>query len=203
MAYVLTLGVAPGYRGWGLASRLMDLLHARAMSMRCRSVFLHVISYNSAAIAFYTRKGFSCAGHLPAFYFINSGRQIDPARTTYDALLYFRHITAHASDAAAMPWLALDAATAPFRSAWGMLTACMPWAVGMQQDECSGGPHMRHAQLQAAAREDYGSSQALQWEQQCVTRCNLFQPQQQGGVQSMLSWAFDPRVRPFHRLHGL
>lgn len=48
--------------------------HAR----RCRAVFLHVITYNSAAMSLYSRQGFSCVAKLRAFYYIATGRTPDP-----------------------------------------------------------------------------------------------------------------------------
>ncbi len=51
-------------------------------------MFLHVITYNQGAIRLYSRAGFSCVGQLQNFYYINSGRQLDPSRQHYDAFIY-------------------------------------------------------------------------------------------------------------------
>lgn len=45
---------------------------------RCRAVFLHVITYNTAAMSLYSRQGFSCVAKLRGFYFIATGRTPDP-----------------------------------------------------------------------------------------------------------------------------
>lgn len=45
---------------------------------RCRAVFLHVITYNTAAMSLYSRQGFSCVAKLRAFYCIATGRTPDP-----------------------------------------------------------------------------------------------------------------------------
>jgi hypothetical protein len=41
-------------------------------------VFLHVITYNSAAMSLYARQGFSCVAKLRQFYYIATGRTPDP-----------------------------------------------------------------------------------------------------------------------------
>eukprot|EP00850_Spirogloea_muscicola_P001500 SM000005S17297 [mRNA] locus=s5:1204230:1205549:- [translate_table: standard] len=50
----------------------------------CRGVYLHVISYNRAAILFYKKASFQCVRRLPAFYAI-AGR-------AYDAYLYVYYV---------------------------------------------------------------------------------------------------------------
>jgi hypothetical protein len=94
-------------------------------------VFLHVITYNEAAIRLYSRAGFNCAGRLPSFYFIHSGRQPDPSTYIYDALLYVQHT---AADWALTGWDVVALAVSPLRAAWGRLHGCMPqwhrWGLG-------------------------------------------------------------------------
>jgi ribosomal protein S18 acetylase RimI-like enzyme len=54
--YILTLGTAHFHRRRGVAQALLrrQLRHALAAAdFRCRAVFLHVITYNDAAISFY------------------------------------------------------------------------------------------------------------------------------------------------------
>jgi ribosomal protein S18 acetylase RimI-like enzyme len=41
-------------------------------------VFLHVITYNTAAMSLYSRQGFCCVAKLRAFYYIATGRTPDP-----------------------------------------------------------------------------------------------------------------------------
>ena len=45
---------------------------------RSRTIFLHVIMYNTAAIRLYDRSHFQCMGRLANFYYIASGRQPNP-----------------------------------------------------------------------------------------------------------------------------
>ena len=54
--YILTLGTAHGHRRRGVAQRLLDEAVAYAETAngyRCAAVFLHVVTYNDAAIRFY------------------------------------------------------------------------------------------------------------------------------------------------------
>jgi hypothetical protein len=39
---------------------------------------VHVITYNTQAMALYTMQGFACVARLSRFYFISTGRQPDP-----------------------------------------------------------------------------------------------------------------------------
>jgi hypothetical protein len=65
---------------------VFDPLHAKLYQFllylfalcRCRAVFLHVITYNTAAMALYSRQRFSCVAKLRAFYYIATGRTPDP-----------------------------------------------------------------------------------------------------------------------------
>lgn len=52
---------------------------------RCRAVFLHVITYNTAAMSLYSRQGFSCVAKLRAFYYIATGRTPDPQQQVREA----------------------------------------------------------------------------------------------------------------------
>ena len=54
--YILTLGTSHYHRRRGVAQRLLQeaLRYAnQANDYRCRAVYLHVITYNQAAIKFY------------------------------------------------------------------------------------------------------------------------------------------------------
>ncbi|GBF94521.1 histone acetyltransferase-like [Raphidocelis subcapitata] len=131
VAYILTLGVLDGWRGRGLALRLIGLVGAHAAATRARAVFLHVISYNAAAIRLYSRAGFACAGRLPSFYVIQSGRQPDPSTPVYDAFLFVRHVGGEWGGAV---WGAVAAlAVSPLRAAWGRLYGCIPPLYRQQQ----------------------------------------------------------------------
>lgn len=52
---------------------------------RCRAVFLHVITYNTAAMSLYSRQGFCCVAKLRAFYYIATGRTPDPQQQVREA----------------------------------------------------------------------------------------------------------------------
>eukprot|EP00850_Spirogloea_muscicola_P007969 SM000041S15528 [mRNA] locus=s41:601170:602444:+ [translate_table: standard] len=85
LIYILTLGVIKPYRNLGIASALVGKVTKYAgASSSCRGVYLHVISYNRAAILFYKKASFQCAHRLPAFYAI-AGR-------AYDAYLYVYYV---------------------------------------------------------------------------------------------------------------
>ncbi|GAB4822810.1 hypothetical protein N2152v2_009856 [Parachlorella kessleri] len=86
--YILTLGVAEGFRGVGIASRLVDSAVSYAAALGCRAVYLHVITYNTPAMALYSRLGFCHVAHLPDFYVIRTGRQPNPHQQIYDAVLF-------------------------------------------------------------------------------------------------------------------
>ena len=58
----------------------------------CRAVYLHVITYNTVAIEFYTRKNFVYVKRLSNFYFLKPERSPYPGRTLYDAFLYAYYI---------------------------------------------------------------------------------------------------------------
>lgn len=90
-------------------------------------MFLHVITYNDAAIKLYSRHGFQCVARLPNFYFIGTGRQPDPQKSVYDSFLYVQFVPLAAHEAAAMACDASHAWT-PLRSAWGHIqrATCAP-----------------------------------------------------------------------------
>jgi ribosomal protein S18 acetylase RimI-like enzyme len=85
VVYILTLGVAPGHRKQGIASQLLQRVVAKATRMICRAVYLHVVSYNTAAISFYERNYFQSLCMLKGFYHIQTGRQPIPEQVKYDA----------------------------------------------------------------------------------------------------------------------
>jgi len=59
-----------GFRGGGTASCLVDSAVSYAAALGCKAVYLHVISYNTPAMALYSRLGFRHVAHLPDFYVI-------------------------------------------------------------------------------------------------------------------------------------
>ena len=70
VGYVLTLGVASAARRRGVAAQLLQRV-LQALEVRgCRGCFLHVVTYNARAIAFYLARGFAQGPRLPGFYVI-------------------------------------------------------------------------------------------------------------------------------------
>jgi len=229
-AYILTLGVAPRHRQRGLAAALVGRVVAAAEAARCAAVFLHVIAHNTAAQALYAKAGFGCAGALPSFYFINTPRQPAPGVVHYDALLFARRLAppaggAYGTDAARLPpppsspprhrvsapaglaALALGSATAPLRDAWGMLTACMPWAAAPRR---GGAPYSRTPSVSPSRWAAWSAGPADSaapfggamggggLRPPPLPLPPLPQPQPQpspGGFPASLRWAFDSRAR--------
>lgn len=63
-AELLNLAVDPAFRRRGVASALLEALHARTQCM----VFLEVAAPNTAAIALYRRHGWEQVGIRPGYY---------------------------------------------------------------------------------------------------------------------------------------
>jgi len=60
----LTVAVAPGWRGQGVGTALLDAGLAWAHARRLRKLQLHVRAGNTGAIALYRRLGYACEGVL-------------------------------------------------------------------------------------------------------------------------------------------
>lgn len=58
------------YQRHGIARRLLDQVFRHAAETACRAVYLHVATFNQAALAFYRRAGFRELAVLPGFYCI-------------------------------------------------------------------------------------------------------------------------------------
>ncbi|CAL1387966.1 unnamed protein product [Linum trigynum] len=85
LLYILTLGVVDTYRNLGVASSLILEVIRYASSVRtCRAIYLHVISYNIAAIQLYKKMSFRCIRRLLGFYFINGQH--------YDSYLFVYYV---------------------------------------------------------------------------------------------------------------
>ena len=70
--YVLTLGSATRYRRRGIAKELLRRCVLRAEAEAgCGAVYLHVITYNDAAIEFYERNDFSRLREIADYYRID------------------------------------------------------------------------------------------------------------------------------------
>ncbi|GIM03083.1 hypothetical protein Vretimale_7887 [Volvox reticuliferus] len=127
--YVLTLGVVPACRQCGIARSLLGLVHQHASRLRCRAIFLHVISYNDAAMRLYGTSGYQVMARLPNFYHLVTGRQPNPDQSWYDAFLYALFIPSSGPELSpAMQWAGgmLGAAVAPLRSMLGTFNGCIP-----------------------------------------------------------------------------
>lgn len=70
VGYILTLGVAPAARRRGVAAQLLQRVLQALQGRGCRGCFLHVVTYNAAAITFYLAQAFTQGPCLAAFYFI-------------------------------------------------------------------------------------------------------------------------------------
>ncbi|XP_057970063.1 histone acetyltransferase MCC1 isoform X1 [Malania oleifera] len=85
LVYILTLGVVESYRNLGIASSLIREVAKYASSIpTCQAVYLHVISYNNAAIHLYKKMSFKCVRRLHDFYLINGQH--------YDSYLFVYYV---------------------------------------------------------------------------------------------------------------
>ena len=85
IAYILTLSTSSDFRRRGLATKLLERALAHARSNRnCGAVYLHVITYNVAAIRFYENQGFVNIGVLGDYYFIDG--------VHHDAFFFVLHV---------------------------------------------------------------------------------------------------------------
>merc|ERR1712216_928257 len=86
LAYILTLGVADGFRRRGLARELLSRLiqycddsrNSKAASIK--AVYLHVVTYNAAAIQLYESMNFTQLAHYKQFYLLH-GKPYDSSPT--------------------------------------------------------------------------------------------------------------------------
>jgi len=86
LAYILTLGVIDGFRRRGLASELLRLaiIHVQRRMAHVQAVYLHVVTYNEAAIRLYEAMHFLRIGHFPSFYQLHG--------KPYDSFLYALYV---------------------------------------------------------------------------------------------------------------
>lgn len=71
VCYILTLGMRPAYRRFGIATLLMENCMDYAKNNNCGAVYLHVINYNKTALNFYERNDFTQLKTLSGFYRID------------------------------------------------------------------------------------------------------------------------------------
>ena len=84
MFYIMTLGVVKDYRGKGLASSLVgECSRMIEEDATCGVLYLHVITYNKAAIEFYKKLGFYQVEEIQDYYIIDEKK--------YDSFLYAKY----------------------------------------------------------------------------------------------------------------
>jgi len=67
-AEILSVAIAPSWRGHGLARQLLELHLRRLAGLGIRAVFLEVGEHNTAACRLYRRAGFKDVGRRQAYY---------------------------------------------------------------------------------------------------------------------------------------
>lgn len=73
---ILTLAVAPEQRRNGLASELLSRIKDHAADNGCRSILLEVAEHNVAALALYTKCGFTESAVRKDYYRQNDGKRV-------------------------------------------------------------------------------------------------------------------------------
>mmetsp|Transcript_51252 Transcript_51252/g.138057 ORF Transcript_51252/g.138057 Transcript_51252/m.138057 type:complete len:182 (+) Transcript_51252:1-546(+) len=86
LAYILTLGVVDGFRRRGLAKALLNnsMEHINKNMPHVKAVYLHVVTYNDAAIALYESMQFRRIAKFDKFYQLHG--------KPYDSFLYARYV---------------------------------------------------------------------------------------------------------------
>mmetsp|Transcript_11865 Transcript_11865/g.32038 ORF Transcript_11865/g.32038 Transcript_11865/m.32038 type:complete len:381 (-) Transcript_11865:175-1317(-) len=82
LAYILTLGVVDGFRRRGLARELLRRMveHVERNILQVQAVYLHVVTYNGAAIKLYESMNFCRIAQFSSFYLLHG--------KPYDSFLY-------------------------------------------------------------------------------------------------------------------
>ncbi|CAA2981787.1 histone acetyltransferase MCC1 [Olea europaea subsp. europaea] len=100
LVYILTLGVVESHRNLGIASALIHKVIKYASSIpTCSAVYLHVISYNNAAVHLYQKMSFQCVRWLHNFYLINEQH--------YDSYLFIYYVNGGRSPCTALELVTL------------------------------------------------------------------------------------------------
>lgn len=86
LAYVLTLGVIDGFRRRGMASEMLRqaVAFVEANRPNVQAIYLHVVTYNGAAIQLYESAHFARIAHFPSFYQLHG--------KPYDSYLYALYV---------------------------------------------------------------------------------------------------------------
>ena len=104
IAYILTLGVEPRFQRRGIAAALLTRVVAECTaSPACRLVYLHVITHNEAALAFYARHHFRLLRHERRFYVIRGPLAPVPGQEYYDAYALCLYINGGRPPASVLP----------------------------------------------------------------------------------------------------
>lgn len=151
VVYILTLGVLPGYQKQGIATKLIHWLEERAEDIGATAIFLHVITYNDAAMRLYRKCCFQCIAWMENFYNIRSGRQINPNQTRYDAYLFMKWIGGDFKKQGL--W---EGAIAPFRHAFSQWNVCLPWWCRQPYSLGPTNPGCSFQGAQPPSHRDYG-----------------------------------------------
>lgn len=70
--YLMTLGTVKDYRGHGLGQQMvLKCIEQVHRDVQCGALYLHVITYNNAAIRLYEKLGFSRVTEIPNYYKIH------------------------------------------------------------------------------------------------------------------------------------
>eukprot|EP00435_Cladocopium_sp_Y103_P018929 s1674_g4.t1 len=124
LAYILTLGIAENFRRRGLARELIkrSVEHVENNMPTVQAVFLHVVTYNTAAIELYESSQFLRIEYFPNFYFLHGKH--------YDSYLYAQYL-----HGGRPPWK------------WRMRNFASTWSrwvfsywTGWRWPSCEGGP---------------------------------------------------------------
>ena len=84
--YIMTIGVMDEFRQMNIGSTLLKHIYKIALDYdRCIGVYLHVISYNEAAIKFYQKNKYKKVGKIKNYYDFND--------KNYDAYIFLRTIS--------------------------------------------------------------------------------------------------------------
>ncbi|CAJ1327314.1 unnamed protein product [Effrenium voratum] len=100
LAYILTLGIADGFRRRGLARELLrrSMDYVEKDLPEVQAIFLHVVTYNEAAIQLYESSRFVRIEYFPSFYFLHGQH--------YDSYLYVHYLRGNRP-----PWRSLGSQT--------------------------------------------------------------------------------------------
>jgi ribosomal-protein-alanine N-acetyltransferase len=74
---LLSIGVAPPWRGRGLGARLLDAVMAHASARAARRFYLEVEEGNAAALRLYARRGMVAVGRRSGYYELKGGGSAD------------------------------------------------------------------------------------------------------------------------------